>query len=61
MLEHEIKEFEKILWKNQDGFWRNQSTTSYILSIVPSKRYGKKTEVTQLFIDFSTTFYFMHT
>ena len=26
-------EIEKILWKNQNGFWRNQSTTSQILII----------------------------
>ena len=27
------QEIEKILWKNQKGFWRNQSTTSQILTI----------------------------
>ena len=33
LLNHIETEIEKMLWKNQNGFWRNRSTTSQILSI----------------------------
>ena len=48
---------EKILWKNQNGFQRNRSTTSEILTI---RRilgvHAKNLEATLLFIDFSKAF-----
>ena len=53
---------EKILWKNQNGFWRNQSTTSQILTIhrILKGVCAKKLEATILFIDSSKTFDSIH-
>ena len=47
-------EIEKIIWKNQNGFWGNRSTTSQILRIcrILGDR-AKNLEVTYLFVDFS--------
>ena len=53
---------EKILWKNQNGFPRNRSTTSQILTklwIVEGAR-AKYLEATILFVDFSKAFDSIH-
>ena len=48
-------EVKKILRKNQNGFWRNQSTTLQILTIsqIIEGVHAKKSEATLLFIDSS--------
>ena len=50
---------EKILWKNQNGFRRNWSTTSQILTIHQFLKgvCTKNLEATPLLVDFSETFY----
>ena len=55
-------ETEKILWKNQNGFWRYQSTTSHILTLprVIEGFRAKNLEATVLFIDFSEAFDSIH-
>ena len=54
--------FEKILWKNQNIFQRNQSTTSQILTIwqILEGVHAKNLEVTLLFVDFSKAFDSIH-
>ena len=55
-------EIEKILWKNQNSFWRNWSITSHILTIlwiIEGVR-TKNLEATLLFVDFSQTFDSIH-
>ena len=53
---------EKIPWKNQNGFQRNRSTTSQILTIcwIPKDVRAKNLEATILFVDFSKAFDFIH-
>ena len=53
---------EKILRKNQNGFRRNQSTTSQILSIrrILEGVRAKNLEATSLFVDFSKAFDSIH-
>ena len=48
----------KILWNNQNGFWRNRSTTSQILTIrrILDNVRAKNLDATILFVDFSNTF-----
>ena len=59
LLRHRIEpKIEKILMKNQNGFRRNRSTTSQILTIcriLESVR-TKNLEVTILFVDFTKVF-----
>ena len=61
-IEHKI---DNILRKNQNGFRRNRSTTSQILTIrrilegVRAKK-KKKTQVTLLFVDSTKAFYSIH-
>ena len=49
---------EKILWKNQNGFWRNRSTTSQILTIhqILEGLRAKNLEATTSFVDFAKAF-----
>ena len=55
-------ETERILWKNQNVFWRNRSATS---QIVTTRRivgiWAKIQEATLLFVDFSKAFDSIHT
>ena len=53
---------EKILRKNQNGFWRNRSTASQILTIrrVLEGVRAKNLEATILFVNFSKAFDFIH-
>ena len=53
---------KKILRKNQNGFWRNRSTTSQILTThwILEGVCSKNLEATILFIDFSKTFDSIH-
>ena len=53
---------EKILRKNQDGFWRHQSTTSQILTVhrILEGVYAKNLEATLLFVNFSKAFDSIH-
>ena len=55
-------EIEKILWKNQNEFRRNRSTTSQILIIhrILFVVYAKNLGATLLFVDFSKAFVFIH-
>ena len=55
-------EIEKILWKNLDGFWRNQSTTLQILTLewIIKRVNTKYLMVTLLFVNFSKSFYSIH-
>ena len=50
-----LSEVEKILWKNQNGFWWNRSPTSQILTIhrIPEKVRVKNLEAILLFVDLS--------
>ena len=52
-------EIEKKNWKNQNGFWRNQSTTSQIRRIL-EVICVKILEETLLFVDFSKAFDSIH-
>ena len=58
LLNHIEPEIEKILRKNQNGFQRNQSTTSQILTIhqILEGVHAKNLKVTLLFADFSKAF-----
>ena len=53
---------DNILWKNQNGFRRNRSTTSQILTIrrilVGVRAKKKKQQATLLFVDFTKAFDF---
>ena len=53
---------EKILRKNQNGFWRNWSTTSQILTLhqILVGVWAKNLDATLLFIDSSKAFNFIH-
>ena len=53
---------ENILCKNQNGFWRNRSTMSQILTIhqILEGVCAKNLETTILFINFTTTFDSIH-
>ena len=54
---------DNILWKNQNGFRRNRSTTSQILTIrriLEGIRTKKKLQATLLFVDFTKAFDFIH-
>ena len=55
-------EIEKVLWKNQNGFWRKQSATSLILTIhwIIEGVHAKNLETTLLFVDFSKAFNSLH-
>ena len=54
-------EIEKILRKNQNGFWRNWSPTSQILTIRHILEVcAKNLEATLLFVDFSKAFDSIH-
>ena len=54
--------FEKTLRKNQNGFWRNWSMTSQILTIhrILEGVHAKNLEATILFVDFSKAFDSIH-
>ena len=61
LLNHIEPEIKKILRKNQDGFWRNRSTTSQILTICwVLGVYAKNLETKFLFVDFSKAFNSIH-
>ena len=51
-------ENEKILWKNQKGFWTNRSTTSQILTIhqIIEGARAKNFVTKQSFVDFPKHF-----
>ena len=53
---------EKILWKNQNGFWRNHSTTLQILTIhwIIKGVWAKNLKATQPFLDFFKAFDSLH-
>ena len=53
---------KKILWKNQNGFWRNRSTKSQILTIcrILEGVRAKNLEATILFVDFCKAFDSIH-
>ena len=54
-------EIEKVLWKNQNGFWKNCNTTSEILKI--RRILGVRTKnlaATQLIVDFSKAINSIH-
>ena len=55
-------EIEKVLEKNQNGFQRNQSTTSQMLTIcwILQGVHAKNLEATLLFVDFSKAFDSIH-
>ena len=55
-------EIEKILRKNQNSFWRNQSTISHILTIhqIIERVHAKNLKATLLSKDFSITFNSIH-
>ena len=46
------RKIEKILWKNQNGFRRNRSTTSQILTIREGV-HAENLQATILFVDFT--------
>ena len=52
---------DKVLRKNQNGFWRNRSTTSKILTIcrILEGIHAKNLDATILFINFSKAFDFI--
>ena len=58
LLKHIKPEIKKILWKSQNGFLRNQSTTSQILTIYQIIKgvCTKILEVTLLFVDYYKAF-----
>ena len=62
LLNHIEPEIEKILRKTQNGFWRNQSTTSQIWTIhqILECVHAKNLEATLLLVDFSKIFDFIH-
>ena len=61
LLNHIEPEIKKILWKNQNGFCRNQSTTSQILTVCQILVVcEKKLEATLLFINSSKAFDSIH-
>ena len=53
---------EKMLMKNQNGFWRNRSTTSQILTIcrILEGVHAKNLQATMLFVDFTKAFDSIH-
>ena len=53
---------DNILRKNQNGFWRNRSTTSQILTInrILEGVQAKNLQPTILFVDFNKAFDFIH-
>ena len=55
-------EIEKILRKNQNGFWRNRSMTSQIVTIHRNLEgvHAKNLEATIIFVDFSKAFDSIH-
>ena len=54
---------EKILWKNQNIFWRKRSTSPQILTVrrIIKEVRAKNLQVTQIFVDFSKAFDSIHT
>ena len=62
LLNHVKPEIEKILRKNQNGFWRNQSTTLQILMNhrIIEGVWAKNLKATLLFMDFSKAFDSIH-
>ena len=58
-IEHKI---DNILRKNQNGFWRNRSTTSQILTIcrILEGVRAKNLQATLLFVDFTKAFNSIH-
>ena len=56
---HMTPESENIVRKNQNGFQRNWSTTSLILTIIKGV-HAKNLDATLLFVDFSKTFHSIH-
>ena len=62
LLLNRLKPEEKILGKNQNGFWRNQSTTSQILTIswILEGVRAKNLKATLSFVDFSKVFDSIH-
>ena len=58
-IEHKIG---NILWKNQNGFRRNRSTTSQILTIrrILEGVRAKNPQATLLFVDFTKAFDYIH-
>ena len=59
---HIEPKIDNILRKNQNGYWRNRSTTSQILTIrrILEGVWGKNQQVTILFVDFNKTFDSIH-
>ena len=59
---HIEPKIEMILRKNQNGFWRNRSTTSQILTIhrILEGVHAKNLEATILFVNFAQAFDSMH-
>ena len=53
---------DNIIWKNQNGFWRNSSTTSQILTIhrILEGVRAKNLRATLLFVDFTKAFDSIH-
>ena len=63
LLNHIQLDIEKILTKNQNGFWSDQSTTSQILTIcwiIKGVYEQRITRQTPLFVDFSKAFDSIH-
>ena len=57
-----VPQIDKILWKNQNGFRRNRSTTSQILTIrrILEGVRAKNLQATLLFVDFTKAFDSIH-
>ena len=54
-------EIEKNLWKNQNGFCRNRSTSQILtIRLIIEAFRAKILEATQLFVDFSKAFDSLH-
>ena len=60
LLNHIKPKIMKILWKNQNGFWRNWSTTSQILTICQILEGIRAKNLQALFVDFSKAFDSIH-
>ena len=62
LLNHIKPEIEKVLRKNQNGFWRNRSMTSQISTLLKYWKVfmQKNLKATLLFVNFSKAFDFIH-
>ena len=63
LLNHIEPKIENIIRKNQNGFWRNRSMMSQILTIhrILEGVHAKNLEETILFVDFANAFDSIHT